>query len=142
MSGSQKALKVISIILIVWALLGLLLGIFFAGGSLLPGISEKAVDVGGGSINMAAAAMIIGVLAIFCSLVYLVVAILGLRGAKNPQKIGVFFVMCIIGLVLAILAIALDIMNGVFDWTNLLDLVIIIVCTILAQNIRKQVAQA
>ena len=142
MSGSQKALKVISIILIVWALLGLLLGIFFAGGSLLPGISDQAVDVGGGSINMAAAAMIIGILAIFCSLVYLVVAILGLRGAKNPQKIGVFLVMCIIGLVLAIIAIALDIMNGVFDWTNLLDLVIIIVCTILAQNIRKQVAQA
>lgn len=141
MSGSQKALKVISIILIVWAVLGMLLGLFFAGGSLMPGIADQAVDVGDGStVNLAAAAMGLGILAILSSLVYLVVGVLGLRGAKNPRKIGAFFVMCVIGLVLAIIVIALDLMNGRFDWTNLLDLAIIVVCTVLAQKIKKQVA--
>lgn len=138
MSGSQKALKVISIILIVWAIVVILLGGFMAAGSAVPGMSAQSIDVGGSTMDMATAALAFGIGTVVGGVVNLIIGLLGLRGAKNPHKIGLFFALCVIGLVLGIVGIVMNIMQGAFQWTSLVSLAIIAACTLLAAKIRKQ----
>ncbi len=138
MSGSQKALKVISIVLFIWGIFMLLMGAFLAAGSQMPGMSAESMDVNGASMNMATAAIALGVGTIFAGIVYVIIALLGLRGAKRPRKIGAFFVLCIVGLVLGLIGLGMGIAQGTFQWQSLIGLAIIAVCTFLANSIKKQ----
>lgn len=138
MSGSQKTLKIISIILIVWEILVILLGAFLAAGSAVPGMSAESIDMGGSTMDMSSAALAFGIGIIIGGVINLIIGLLGLRGAKNPHKIGLFFVLCIIGLVLGIVGIVMNIMQGAFQWTSLVSVVIVAVCTLLAHSIKKQ----
>lgn len=138
MSGSQKALKVISIVLIIWAVITILIGAFLAAGSAMPGMSDQSIDVSGTALNASSAALALGVGTVVGGVINLIIGFLGLRGAKNPKKIGAFLVLCIIGLILGIAGIVLNVMNGAFQWTDLVSVVIVIVCTILAFSVRKQ----
>ncbi|WP_080798462.1 hypothetical protein [Arabiibacter massiliensis] len=138
MSGSQKTLKIISIILIAWAILVILMGAFVAAGSAVPGMSSESIDVGGTVIDMATAAMALGIGTVVGGVINLIIGLLGLRGAKNPRKIGLFFVLCIIGLVLGVVGLVMGVMQGTFQWQSLVSLVIVAVCTYLAAEIKKQ----
>ena len=109
MSGSQKALKVVSILLIIYAVVMTAFGIFLvAGGSFLAG---ETIDVNGTAeaANVMAAAL--GGGTIVGGIVDLVIGLLGLRGAKNPRKVGPFFVLCIIGLVLGLVGLGLSLIH-------------------------------
>ena len=120
-SGSQVALKVISIIQIVIAILGIILSLVLIASGPLVGslandpevvsnvsgvVSESGVDmqISGqeGIFLFSGFVMILGVIALIGSVFDLIVGILGVRGANNPAKIGPFFVFAIIGLILAI----------------------------------------
>lgn len=138
MSGSQKTLKIISIVLVVWAILVILLGAFLAAGSAVPGMSAESIDMGGSTTDMATAALGFGIGIAVGGVVNLVIGLLGLRGAKNPHKIGLFFALCIVGLVLGVVGIVMSVMQGAFQWTSLVSLVIVAACTYLAAKIRKQ----
>lgn len=138
MSGSQKALKVISIILVIWSILVILLGAFLAAGSAVPGMSAETIDISGSTTDMATAALGFGIGILIGGVINLIIGLLGLRGAKNPHKIGLFFVLCIIGLVLGIVGIVMNVMQGAFQWTSLVSVVIVAVCTFLAHSIKKQ----
>lgn len=138
MSGSQKALKIISIILIVWAIILLVFGALLTGGSQLPGMSAETIDVQGTAIDMSSMSLIMGIGMIVSGVMYLIISLLGLRGAKNPAKIGAFFVLCIIGLVLNVLSLISLIAQGQFNWTYLVSVALIVVCTYLAFQIKKQ----
>ncbi|MCB7038285.1 hypothetical protein [Eggerthella sinensis] len=138
MSGSQKALKIISIIMIVWAIVVILLGAFMAAGSAVPGVSSETIDTGDGIMNMSTAALAFGIGTIVGGVINLIIGLLGLRGAKNPRKVGAFFVMCIIGLIFGIAGLVLDIMNGALAWSDIVSVLIVVVCTCLAQSIKKQ----
>lgn len=142
MSGSQKALKVISIVMIVWSILIILLGAFMAAGSAVPGLSAETIDMGNGDVSMSTAALTFGVGTIVGGVIDLVIGLLGLRGAKHAHKIGLFFVLCVIGLILGIVGLVLDIMNGAVPWTDVVSVVIVIVCTALASSIKKQAKAA
>lgn len=137
-SGSQKALKIISIILVVWSILVIALGAFLAAGSAVPGMSAETIDMGGEVTDMATAALAFGIGTAIGGVINLVIGLLGLRGAKNPHKIGLFFVLCIVGLVLGVVGIVMDFMQGSFQWTSLVSVVIVAVCTYLAHSIKKQ----
>ena len=114
---SQKALKVISIIMIVFAALTLLLGIggIVTGGAL--------VILLGGAINLA-------------------IGIFGLRGANDPRKIGAFYVLAIIGLAFAVLSALGTFFGGSADGGDiasaLFGLVLPLACVLLAYNIKKE----
>ena len=138
MSGSQKALKVISIILVIWAIIGILLGAFLAAGSAVPGLSAESIDMDGTTMNMSTAALGFGIGIIITGVIDLIIGHLGLRGAKNPHKIGLFFVLCIIGLVLGVIGLVMNIMQGAFQWTSLVSVLIVAMCTFLAYSIKKQ----
>lgn len=138
MSSSQKTLKIISIVLLVWAVLVIIFGALMAAGSQVPGMSNEVVDIEGTTVDLSLAAMGLAIGTIVNGVINLVIALFGLRGAKNPAKIGVFFILCIIGLVLGAVGLVMDISQGVFQWTSLVSFALIIVCTVLAYNIKKQ----
>lgn len=136
MSGSQKALKVISIITIVYAVILLVFGVLMAaGGSLLGG---ETIDVDGTAASAGIVAAILGVTLIVGGVVDLVIGLLGLRGAKNPRKVGPFFVLCIVGLALGLVGLGMSIAQGTFDPASLVNIVIIAVCLFLAMRVRRQ----
>lgn len=101
MSGARKALKVISIIMIVMAVLNAAAGLMavfgasFVVGQEFASIDDIRVDVG-------AALQAVGVMAVVSGVVSVLVGILGVRGANNPAKIGPFKVLACIGLVLCV----------------------------------------
>ncbi len=84
---------------------------------------------------------VLAVISIISGVVDLIIGILGVRGANNPDKIGPFFVIAIIGLVLAAIGVVFPLLTGSADFSSmpstLVQLVILIVCVVLANNIRK-----
>lgn len=136
MSGSQKALKVVSVLLIIYAVAMAAFGIFMvAGGSFLVG---ETVDVDGTAqaANVMAAALGAGTIA--GGVIDLIIGLLGLRGAKNPRKVGPFFVLCIIGLVLGLVGLGMSLAQGTFDLWSLVSVVIVAVCLYLSAQVKKQ----
>lgn len=139
-SSSQKALKVISIIMIIFAAIGILLGMITAFGGGAIGVVGSASDdsalLAGGILMVMGAMMLVG------GVINLVIGIFGLRGANDPQKIGVFFVLSIIGIVFAGLQVLSNFMNGSMDVTTILSslvgLILPVACVILANNIKKE----
>lgn len=137
MSGSQKVLKVISIILIVLAAIALALGVFMVSGSLLPDLSGS-LNVNGDVSEIADVMLVLGVATVFSAVVNIVIAVLGLRGAKNPSKIGPFFVLSIIGTVWYAIGMIGSLARGMIDINTAVNLVVVVVCLVLALNIKKQ----
>lgn len=137
MDGSRKALKIISIILVVYAILLLLLGIFLVVGGSLPGIGSETVIVENTTVGLGVASIILGVVAIGGALINLVLGLLGLRGAKNPAKIGAFYILAIIGAILNAFGVVSSIIQGSFNPSSLISFVLALVCVFLAYNIKK-----
>lgn len=92
MTGSQKVIKVVSILVIIVAILSILLGLAscvggFAGVAASSGVSEseqETLALGAGVL------FFLGGGAIISGVIDLIVGILGLRGAKDPKRIGGF----------------------------------------------------
>lgn len=124
--------------MIVWAIVVILLGAFMAAGSAVPGVSSETIDTGDGIMNMSTAALAFGIGTIVGGVINLIIGLLGLRGAKNPRKAGAFFVLCIIGLVLSLISLGMGIAQGTFQWQSLIGILIIAVCTYLANAVKKQ----
>lgn len=124
--------------MIVWAIVVILLGAFMAAGSAVPGVSSETIDMGDGAMNMSTAALAFGIGTIVGGVINLIIGLLGLRGAKNPRKAGAFFVLCIIGLVLSLISLGMGIAQGTFQWQSLIGILIIAVCTYLANAVKKQ----
>ncbi|MEF9876542.1 MAG: hypothetical protein RR772_06505, partial [Gordonibacter sp.] len=67
-----------------------------------------------------------------------IIGFLGLRGAKNPRKVGPFFVLCIIGLVLGLIGLGMSLAQGSFDPSSLVNVAIMAVCLYLASKVKQQ----
>ena len=136
MSGSQRALKIICILLIAWAVILIAFGAFLTFGSGFA--TGNIVDSQGATVDAAAMSIALGIGTVVGGVVNLIIALLGLRGAKNPRKIGAFFVLCIIGVVLGLISLGMSIAQGSFQWSSIVSLALVIVCTVLASSIKKQ----
>ena len=143
MTGSQKAIKVLSIIVIVVAILSIVAGLVTcAGGAagVMAGADASAVE----QEQLALGAGVLFVLAggaLVSGIIDLIVGLLGLRGAKDPNKIMPFFVIAIIGAVFAVLNLIGCFTSGQLDGTSIasavVQLALMVVCVILANNVRK-----
>lgn len=144
MTGSQKALKVISIIVIILSILTIAAGVLLllpniayvnAGYPSMDGADQNQIAAG------AAIVMALCVIVILAGVIDLIVGILGLRGAKDPKHIGAFFIVAVIGLILAIVNVALNLFAGQTDMTTLagsiVNLILMLICVILANNVRN-----
>ena len=103
-SGSQKALKVISIIDIVFGVLGLLAGIMaaIATGVIDSASPSELAEMGMTADSQGTATALISVLAIssiFSAIVAIIQGVLGIRASNNNQKILPVWILSIVGLV-------------------------------------------
>lgn len=84
---------------------------------------------------------VLGAGALISGVIDLLIGIFGLRGAKDPRKIGPFFVFSIIGLVLSILNLIISLTSGVIDLTtigsNIVSVALLIGCVVLANKVRQ-----
>ncbi len=143
MTGSQKAIKIISIIVIVVAVISIVIGLVtcvgsaavIGAGSQASTADQETYALGAGLLlALAGGAVISGI-------IDLIVGILGLRGAKNPDKIMPFFVIAIIGAVFAVINVIGTLMSGQIDGTtlvsNIVQVALMVACVVLANNVRK-----
>lgn len=145
MTGSQKALKVISVIVIILAVLCVLAGVAL----LIPNIAYVEADFpnveGADRATVAAGAalmLVISAVLIVSGVIDLIVGILGLRGAKDPKRICGFFALAVIGLIIAAINLAFTVFaSEQLDFATLsapiAQLVVMLICVILANNVRN-----
>lgn len=143
MTGSQKAIKVLSIIVIVVAILSIVAGLVTCAGG-AAGVMAGADASAAEQQQLALGAGVLFVLAggaLVSGVIDLIVGLLGLRGAKDPNKIMPFFVIAIIGAVFAVLNLIGCFTSGQLDGTSIasavVQLALMVVCVILANNVRK-----
>ena len=144
MNGYQKAIKWISIITIIFAVLSILMGMASCG---LGGLALGAASVDGSSASSDVAVggvlmFSVGGVAIIGGIIDLIVGLLGLRGAKDPNKITPFFVLVIIGLIFGVLDVVLTLMSGTgIDPTSLasaiIHLVLMVILLVCANKVRQ-----
>lgn len=144
-SGSQKALRVIVIVLIVFAIVTLLVSaamMALAVFSMANGIGiDYTVDLNGQSVSSLVLVMSFAIVLIISSVIDLVVGIFGLRGANDPRKIKPFFVLCIISLALCVIGIGWSLAQGTFassGSSDVVELLITGVCTWLSYDIMRK----
>ncbi|MEF9841855.1 MAG: hypothetical protein RR773_04740 [Raoultibacter sp.] len=119
-SSAQKWLRILSIILIVFSILSILAGLLlFAGGSVVgASIIDTASDEDAMAVGLTLAG---GIILLVSGIVDLIIGLFGLRGAKNPKKIGVFFVLAIIGVVVAALGLISTLTSGPLDAASIIS---------------------
>lgn len=144
MSGARKALKIMSILTIVMAIIQIITaGLIVFGSSFMVGMQEAKLD--GTTVDVGVALMGVGIMALVSSVVSLIVGILGVRGANDPTKIGPYKIIAIIGLVLCILQAAMFLFTGQiasYGISGVLSLVFVAVLVFLAFKIEKEGKQA
>ncbi len=117
MQGYQRGVKICSVIILIIGILGIVasllvivLGPIFGVAATDPSVAQDvATDIGDTSANAAGGLAvlgltftILGVVSLVTSLVDIIMAVLGFRGANDATKIGPFWVLSIVGFVLAI----------------------------------------
>lgn len=110
-SGSQKVLKVISVIGIILGIISLIMALLLiVGGGLYAGSGE--VVEGMTTAEAGSASIFGGLLMLLDGAVYLVEGILGLRAAKDNQKIMPVWYLATLGLALAVFSLVMGFFNG------------------------------
>ena len=143
-SGSQKALRVISIVLVVFAVISIVLGLAFLA-LIAAGLGTDAVNAMDPNdpdlVAGIAVGLVLGVVLVGSGVVYLVVGALGLRGARDPRKVKPFFVLCVIGLAIEVAGdvwLAAQGMLSSIGASGAVELLVIGACTWLAYDIMRQ----
>ena len=142
-SGSQKALFVISILNIIGGGISILFAIMtgVAGGMVGAASSAQLVEAGVDSSTQALAAgglTIITLIAIISGAIGLIEGILGVRAANDNQKIMPVWVLAIIGLVFSVISIIMAIVQGNFQLSSLVGLVLSGLMFWIANNIKTE----
>ena len=142
MTGSQKAIKVLSILLIIISVLAILIGLVtMAGGMAVVGAGSQVAEADQEFYATGAGLLLfLGVGSLISGVIDLIIGIFGVRGAKDPHKIKPFFVISIIGLVLALLSLMVSISSGAeisSIVSNVVTVVILGCCVYFSNNIRK-----
>ncbi|MFR8829739.1 MAG: hypothetical protein ACLVHC_00115 [Eggerthella lenta] len=133
-SGSQKALRVISIVLGLAFLALIAAGL---GTDAVNAMDPNDPDLVAGI----AVGLVLGVVLVGSGVVDLVVGALGLRGARDPRKVKPFFVLCVIGLAIEVAGdvwLAAQGMLSSIGASGAVELLVIGACTWLAYDIMRQ----
>ncbi|MDO4806864.1 MAG: hypothetical protein Q4A07_06420 [Coriobacteriales bacterium] len=142
MSGSQKALKVISIIDIVFGVIAIIVSFIaiFMGGAIGIATSEVAsAELSAEEMALASGAMsIIGVLGIIMGIVTLVEGILGLRASNDPSKIMPVWILALIGVAGNAVSLIMTLVQGGNIFSAILSLVVSGLMFWVANNIKVQ----
>lgn len=139
MTPWQVWLRRLCIVLLVWAALEVVFGILlvvFSG--FVPSDLLKGIEGLGADIDAQFFAKFLGVSAMVGAVINVVVALLGIRGAKNPPKITLFFWIALVDAVVTAWALASSLSRGALDPSSLVSGLFIISLAVCAWQVRKQ----
>ena len=136
MSGSQKYIKIISILNIIGGAFYVLIGILgFLGKGFVS--NEALIEQAGDSAAPAAVNTFLIVM-IVIGLFSLCIGILGVRAANDPSKIGPVFILGVISLIISVVNVFVGIFGGNFSVYSLVECVPPALMTWCANNVKKQ----
>ena len=138
MSGSQKYIKIVSILNIIGGAFYVLIGILGFLGMGLVG-NEALIEQAGGDSSAPMAANVFLIVMIVIGLFSLVVGILGVRAANDPSKIGPVFTLAVVSLIISVVNLFVGIFGGNFSIYSLVECVPPALMTWCANNVKKQV---
>ncbi len=144
-STSQKVLRVFSVLEILAGILAIILAAVTIGaGSLVSGEANTGIVAEGTTLTgseVSQITTIVGVALIIIGILDIIIGILGLRAAKNNQKIMPVWVLALISVIAAIIVLVLAVMNGGATsglMSDVITLVLSFVVFIVANNIKKE----
>ena len=124
--------------MVICAIAQVIIGILFISGAHLPEIAATTINAGGQNLNLAQGAMAFGITFIAMGVFYIIIGLLGYRGAKHPKKIGLFFWLSVIGAVLAVTGLIYNlVVVGSVAPASIFMTVVVVICAILANIIRN-----
>ena len=137
MSGSQKYIKIVSILNIIGGAFYVLIGILgFLGKGL---VGNEALIAEAGDSNAPIAVNVFLIAMIVVGLFSLIVGILGVRAGNDPSKVGPVFTLSIISLAISVIGLVGSIFNGSFSIYSLIECVPPALMAWCANNVKKQV---
>ena len=111
-SGSQKVLKVLSILGIIFGVITLLFaGLAFWGSSAMV-VETEAISDAASNAELAGMTLVLAIASLVEGLLYILQGVLGLRAAKDNQKIMPVWILAVIGLVFGVLGVIAAITNS------------------------------
>lgn len=132
LSTWQVWLGRLCIVMIVWAVLELVFGaVFWAAGSV-------AGDVRLAGVELRDIAAAVGATALVSAVFNLAIGLLGIRGAKNPYKITLFFWITLADAVLTAWAMAGNLSSGIVDVAGIVSGLFIIALAVCTWQVRGQ----
>ena len=137
MSGSQKYIKIVSILNIIGGAFYVLIGILGFLGKGLVG-NEALIEQAGGDSSAPMAANVFLIVMIVIGLFSLVVGILGVRAANDPSKIGPVFTLAVVSLIISVANLFVGVFGGNFSIYSLIECVPPALMTWCANNVKKQ----
>lgn len=138
MSIWQIWLRRLCFIMIAWGVIGLILGIaVIVGKDMIP--SDILFSLSGFiEVSPEDAWLTLGITMVISGAINLFLALLGIRGAKNPSKITLFFWIVLLDAVLTAWSLASNISIGTIDPSGFVSGIFIIAVAICAWQVRKQ----
>ena len=142
MSTAQRYLKILSILLIVLGVLQVGAGALVVAAPFIGEVDLSSVDFGEEEIDYHVALITTGSILIVLSIAEFMLAAFGLRGVKDPHKIGPVLVGSIIGLLFAFLSLINQAVTATLDVattvTNVIGLFLMASVLVAAYSIRKK----
>ena len=135
-SGSQKYIKIVSILNIIGGAFYILIAILgFLGKGV---VGDEALIKEAGDSNAPAAVNVFLIVMIIIGLFSLIVGILGIRAANDPGKAGPLFKLAVISLGISVINLFVGIFGGNFSIYSLIECVPPALMTWCSNNLKKQ----
>ena len=135
-SGSQKYIKIVSILNIIGGALYILIAILgFLGKGV---VGDEALIKEAGDSNAPAAVNVFLIVMIVIGLLSLVIGILGVRAANDPGKAGPLFKLACVSLGISVINLFVGIFGGNFSVQSLIECVPPALMTWCSNNLKKQ----
>ena len=137
-SGSQKYIKIVSILNIIGGAFYILIAILGFLGKGVVG-DEALIKEAGGDSTAPAAVNVFLIVLIVIGLLSLIIGILGIRAANDPSKIGPVFTLAVVSLGISVINLFVGIIGGNFSVHSLIECIPPALMTWCANNVKKQV---
>ena len=136
-SGSQKYIKIVSILNIIGGAFYILIAILgFLGKGLVS--DEALIEQAGGDATAPAAVNVFLIVMIVIGLLSLVIGILGVRAANDPGKAGPLFKLACVSLGISVINLFAGIFGGNFSIHSLIECVPPALMAWCSNNLKKQ----
>ena len=142
-SMERGALKIFGVLFIVLGVVYLISGGVMIAGARVVDTTQTVAVADGLDLNVMVWSLALAIWWLICGLFYIVFGALGIRGAKNPAKIGVFTVVAWILAIGGMISVVLSQLLGFsVNWLGWIVFAVTVAVAIYATKIRKDARNA